>query len=102
MSVQALAAKAREHWSRWLPEKVAELKKEGTLEESLLGAARLCQKQIDHLVRDRGYPEWAAEEVALPQFILLKPEPDAEVPPEERRELDERESELLRNPPVVM
>ena len=100
MSVPALVAMAREHWSRWLPEKVAELKKEGLLEESLLGAAQLCQKQINHLMRDRGYQEHEAEEVALPQFILLKPE--AELPRSEQKELDEHLNELLRNPPVVM
>jgi hypothetical protein len=102
MSVPALVAKAREHWSRWLPERVAELKREGRVEESLLGAARLCQKQIDHLMKDRGYREWEAEEVALPQFILVKPEEKASLQPWERKELAERERELMRNPPVIM
>ena len=102
MSVPALVAKAREHWSRWLPEKVAELKKEGRLEESLLGAARMCQTQINHLMRDRGYQEHEAEEVALPQFILLKPEEKASLQPRERKELAKRERELMRNPPVIM
>jgi hypothetical protein len=43
---------------------VAELKKEGRLEESLLGAARMCQKQTDHLMKDRGYQVHEVEEVA--------------------------------------
>jgi hypothetical protein len=68
-----LVQKAREHWAKWLPKKVAELKKEGSLEESLHGAARLAMDEISHL-RARGYQEHEAEEVALPLFILLKPE----------------------------
>ena len=102
MSIPALVSLARKHWSRWLPKKVAELKKEGTLEESLLGAARLCQKQIDHLMRDRGYQEHEAEEVALPQFILSKPESGTALPPSEQKELDDRMNELMKNPPVIM
>jgi hypothetical protein len=52
---------------------VAELKKEGRLKESLRGAARLAQDEISHLMR-QGYQEHETEEVALPMFILLKPE----------------------------
>jgi hypothetical protein len=72
-SESQLMAKARVHWAEWLPKKVAELKKEGRLEESLRGAARLAQDEISHLMR-QGYQEHEAEEVALPMFILLKPE----------------------------
>ena len=50
---------------------------EGKLDEALHGAASLAQDQIDHLMRDRHYQEHEAREIALPQLILLKPEPDA-------------------------
>jgi hypothetical protein len=48
------------HWEEWLPEKVKTLRAEGELDQELQGAAIGAQKQIDHLMRDRGYPEWAA------------------------------------------
>jgi hypothetical protein len=80
---------------------VAELKKEGRLEESLLGAARMCQKQTDHLMKDRGYQVHEAEEVALPQFILLKPEEKASLRPWERKKLAKRERELMRSSPAI-
>ena len=71
MSVAALEAKALRHWKKWLPNKVAELRKEGQLEEALRGAALLAQDQIEFLMKYRHYQEHEAEEVALRQFILL-------------------------------
>jgi hypothetical protein len=79
-------------------DKVKELRAEGKLNEALQGAAQLAQDQISHLKR-QGYPEWAAREVALPQFILLKPAPPAE-DDEQERELREMEAEYRRNPPI--
>jgi hypothetical protein len=102
MSVMALTAKARVHWTKWLPEKVADLRADGLLEEALRGAAQLAQNQIDHLMQHRGYSLTKAEEVALSQFILLKPEAGAGQPDWEADELAEREREFRRNPPVVM
>jgi hypothetical protein len=99
MSIPELQALARNHWEKWLPEKVKELRLEGKLEEALHGAASLAQKQIDHLTRDRGYPEWAARERALPQFILLKPEEAAKETFEEREEAVRAEREYRKNPP---
>ena len=97
MSVLALKAQARKHWSEFLPNKVAELKNEGRLNEELHAAACLAQAEIEHLMK-QGYPEYAAREVALPLFILLKPElPDE--PDEQDEELAEREREYQKNPP---
>jgi hypothetical protein len=86
MSVHELKALARKHWAERLPEKVKELK----------GAANLAQTEIEHLMR-QGYQEHEAREVALPKFILLKPEKD--VPDELAEELAEMEREHQKNPP---
>jgi hypothetical protein len=79
---------------------VKALRAEGKLDEALHGAARLAQAEIDHLMRDRHYQEHEAREVALHQFILLKPEPDAVDTPEQRAEAAEAEAEYRRNPPI--
>jgi len=99
VSVQELKALARKHWEEWLPEKVKELRAEGKLDEALQGAANLAQDQINHLKKNMGYPEHAAREVALHQFILLKPESPAE-DDEQEAELREMEREYQANPPI--
>jgi hypothetical protein len=100
MSVQELKALARKHWEEWLPEKVKELRAQGKLNEELQGAANLAQTEIEHLMK-RGYREHEAREVALPQFILLKPEPGVDgLDEEQREELAEMEREYQKNPPV--
>jgi len=100
MSIAALEAKALRHWKEWLPKKVAALRAEGRLEEAVHGAALLAQDQIEHLMTYRHYPEWAAEEVALKQFILLPPEGDG-LEDWEREELAELEREYRKNPPIA-
>lgn len=102
MSVQELKALAREHWTTYLPNKVAELRKEGTLEEELQAAASLAQQEIDHLMKYQGYQEHEAREVALPLFILLRPEEGAGLSEEQQEELAEMEREHRRNPPVFL
>jgi hypothetical protein len=47
MSVEELASLARDHWTKWLPTMVNDLRERGQLEEALHGAASLAQKQID-------------------------------------------------------
>lgn len=47
----------------------------------------------------RHYPDWAAREVALSQFILLPPEGDGLLD-WERKELAKMEREYQKNPPV--
>lgn len=96
MSIQQLKAQARKHWTKWLPEKVRELKAEGKLDEVLTGAAQLAQKEIEFLMKYRHYPEHAANEVALKQFILLPPEGDG-VPADQQEELDAMEAEYRKN-----
>ena len=60
------------------------------------------QTEIEHLMK-QGYPDWAAREVALPLFILLPPEVDADgLDEEQREELAEKEREYRRNPPVYL
>ncbi len=73
MSVEELASLARDHWTKWLPTMVNDLRERGQLEEALHGAASLAQKQIDHLKQHLHYQEHEAREMALSQFILLPP-----------------------------
>jgi hypothetical protein len=76
---------------------------EGTLAENLHGAASLAQAEIEHLMKYENYPEWAAREVALPLFILLPPEADADdLDAEQREELAEKERQYHKNPPVFL
>jgi len=89
-----LKALARKHWAKWLPEKMAELKREGRLNEELQAAANLAQDEIERLMR-AGYSVHEAREVALPQYILLKPEGDG-LEDWEREELAEKEAAYQR------
>jgi hypothetical protein len=98
MSIPELASLARKHWTKWLPQKVAELRASGEPNEALRGAAALAQNEIEHLMK-QGYQEHEAREVALPMFILLPPEPGADEEDWERLELAEKEAEYRRNPP---
>jgi hypothetical protein len=101
MSVQELKALARSHWAEHLPNKVKALKESGELEEELHGAASLAQAEIEHLMRNQGYLEHEAREVALANHILIKPGP-ADAPEDEQdRELAELEREYQENPPVL-
>ena len=73
MDRTTLAIKARKHWEQWLPKKVKALKEAGTFNEAIQTAAHKAQVEIAALMA-QGYQEHEAEEVVLPQFILLKPE----------------------------
>lgn len=95
MDRTTLAQMARKHWAQWLPKKVARLKAEGTLNEAIQGAALRAQREIADLM-SQGYQAHEAEEVALPQFVLLKPEADAVDSPEEKAELAQMEAEYQR------
>src|SRR5258708_29105221 len=90
----------RKHWTKYLPARVKELRASGALEESIQGAAKLAQDLVEHLMSKQHYQEHEAKEVALAQFVYLKPEPGAGQPAWERRELAEKEGEYQRNPPV--
>jgi hypothetical protein len=95
MSVHVFAHRAREHWAKWLPKKVAALKEAGELEATIQAVARRAQRELLHLMQN-GYRAHEAEEVVLHQFILLKPEADAELLDWEREELDALEQEFRR------
>ena len=73
MSVLELMTLARKHWKAHLPDKVKELQAEGLLEAETNAAANLAQAEIETLMK-AGYQEHEAREVALPMFILLRPE----------------------------
>lgn len=93
MDRTTLAIKARKHWERWLPDKVKALKEAGEYEQAIQAAARKAQAEISDLMA-QGYQEHEAEEVALPQFILLKPEPPKD--DWESRELAKKEREYQK------
>lgn len=64
---------ARRHWTKYLPEKTAALKKAGIFEEVITEEAESARKEIAIIVSD-GAPLFAAEEIVLPEYILLPPE----------------------------
>ena len=92
MSIQALKAKARDHWAKWLPRKTAQLKAAGELDQATHGAAVQAQQEIESL-QQQGFRPHEAEEVALRQFILLDPEPEAALADWERDELAAKEKD---------
>ncbi len=89
-SLRTLESKARRHWNEFLPSMVASLKAEGQYEARLRRVSLTAQQEIRELVRGGGYRVHEAEEVVLPQLILLKPESDVG-PAWEREELNEKE-----------
>lgn len=99
MAIDSLEAKIRRHWTTYLPQKVAELRAAGTLNEEIQGAARLAQAEIETL-KKAGYQDHEAEEVALHRFVYLKPEPGAGIPKDQQAESAELERAYRANPPV--
>ena len=73
-SVDQLASRAMQHWAEFLPEKTADLKEAGTFEMRAKQAAERAMAEIQALVSG-GMPEDEAEEMVLPEYVLLKPEP---------------------------
>ena len=99
MSVQRMAARARDHWTKWLPKKVKSLKAEGIFSEATHGAAVMAQQEIERL-QAQGYRPHEAEEVALKAHILLDPEPAADLEDWERKELGAKEAAYRKTPPT--
>jgi hypothetical protein len=85
MSASRYATMARKHWTTWLPKKVAALKSDNELEQALQTAGKLAQERVVELMQ-QGFQQHEAEEVALSELILLKPEYGANVEPWEREE----------------
>lgn len=73
MSIEELQNKAKKHWTKWCPKMVQGLKEMNAFDRVTLGAARRAQLQIDQLMR-AGYQLHEAEEVVLPEEILIPPE----------------------------
>lgn len=85
MSASRYATMARKHWTIWLPKKIAALKAEDQLEPTLQTTGKLAQERVLELMQ-QGFRQHEAEEVALSELILLKPEHGANVEPWEREE----------------
>ncbi|GAB3376176.1 hypothetical protein [Azotobacter armeniacus] len=77
MSAQRFKAMARKHWTQWLPNRVKELKEAGELESTLQTAGINAQRRLLELMQ-QGYRAHEVEEVALAEFVLLRPEPEAD------------------------
>ena len=73
-SVGSLSRLAEAHWAEFLPQKTADLKEAGTFEMRAKQAAERAMAEIQALVSG-GMPEDEAEEMVLPEYVLLKPEP---------------------------
>lgn len=95
MSAQMYEAKARKHWSQWLPKRVAELKKAGELDRTLQTVGKQAQARVLELMK-QGFQQHEAEEVALSELINLPPEPDAVEAPWEKKEIAALDREYHR------
>jgi hypothetical protein len=91
MNVQQIKQRIREHWEEWLPQKVADLKADQSYEAIVLWTAQQAHQRIKTLMAS-GYPDFAAEEVALKEFVLLDPEDGAGPSAEMAEELAEKEA----------
>lgn len=90
MSAETYAAKARKHWTKWLPKMTADLKKADKFNAALQTAGKNAQRMALELMA-QGYQQSEAEEVALAQYVFLKPEQGAGLTDWETQELDELE-----------
>lgn len=89
--IQELKAKAAEHWKEWLPAKWAKLVAEDRVDLALTQAATQAEAEIREWM-DRGARLDEAEEIVLPQLILLPPEvKDSTGDPEQDQELQAME-----------
>ncbi|MCW2283985.1 hypothetical protein M2323_001598 [Rhodoblastus acidophilus] len=66
-------ATALAHWKKWLPKMTKELREAGTLNERAQKASRGAAEQVADLMA-RGFQKHEAEEMVLPDLILLPPE----------------------------
>ena len=96
MSAQRFATMACKHWTQWLPKKVAALKESGELEAQLQATGKMAQERVLELM-GQGFRAHEAEEVALKEFVLLNPEPDADEDDWEEKELRELERQYQQS-----
>ena len=73
MSAEQFTQTARKHWAKWQPKRMAQLKEDGELESTLRTAGANAQERLLELMQ-QGFKAHEAEEVALSEFVLLKPE----------------------------
>jgi hypothetical protein len=92
MSAMTFAARARKHWTRWLPKKVAQLKADGELESALQVVGQQAHERMLELMA-QGFRAHEAEEVVMHELVLLPPEAEAKLDPWERAELARLERE---------
>lgn len=71
--IEELKAKAAAHWKEWLPKRWESLQAAGALDQALTRSARLAEREIREWM-ERGARLDEAEEIVLPQYILLTPE----------------------------
>ena len=74
--INELKHKAATHWMEWLPKKWETLVKEDRVDEELTRVAIQAEQEIRQWM-ERGARLDEAEEIVLPQLILLKPEKGA-------------------------
>ena len=70
------------HWSEWLPKMTAELRASGSMNEAVQTASKNAAAEVAQLMM-AGFQKHEAEEIVLPEYILLKPEPEAYEPNED-------------------
>jgi len=92
MTPAQYSSRALKHWEKWLPKKVASLRAAGNLETELQVLGRKAFDRQQELM-GQGFRDYEAQEVVLAELVLLKPEADAAVEPQERAELKKLEQE---------
>ena len=77
MELEGWAAVAAEHWKKYLPTYYQSLIEKGTLEETARQAVENF-KDLSAELQEKGMHRNEAHEIALPEFIYLMPEPQAD------------------------
>lgn len=90
MSANKYETMVRKHWAKWLPKRVAALKEAGDWDSTVQTVAKQTAAQVVELM-GQGFRQHEAEEVALHERVLLKPEADADLEPWERAEMAKME-----------
>lgn len=65
--------RALDHWKKWLPQMTKELRAAGTLNDRAQQASSLAAEQVANLMQ-HGLQQHEAEEIVLPETVLLPPE----------------------------
>lgn len=67
---------ALDHWEQWLPKMTQELRDVGQLNYEAQMASKRAAERVAQLMM-QGFQKHEAEEIVLPELILLPPEPEA-------------------------